>query len=74
MILCMITKNPYADPDAIALETKDFEAGNLPISPSYIRPTRLFTGEDALVMLTRGRVNAPKMTEVVDKVIEIVQR
>ena len=74
MILCMITKNPYADPDAVVLEAKDFEAGNLPISPSYIRPSRLFTGEDKLVMLSSGRVNAPKLTEVVEKAVEIIQR
>lgn len=74
MILCMITKNPYADADAILLEAKDFESGNLPINPSYIRPSRLFTGEDALVLLSSGRVNAPKLTEVVEKVIEIVKR
>jgi hypothetical protein len=70
----MITKNPYADPDVITLEGKDFESGNLPIDPSYIRPSRLFTGEDKLVMLSSGRINAPKLTEVVEKVTEIVHR
>jgi len=74
MILCMITKNPYADADAVLLETKDFESGNLPINPSYIRPSKLFTGEDKLVMRSSGRITAPKLTEVVAKVIEIVQR
>jgi mRNA interferase MazF len=74
MILCMITSNPYADNDAVLLETKDFESGNLPISPSYIRPSRLFTAEDALTLITKGRLTAPKMTEVVSKVVEIVQR
>src|ERR1044072_8805362 len=73
MILCMITKNPYADPDAVVLETKDFETGNLPVSPSYISPSRLFTGEDKLVLLSSGRVNAPKLTEVVEKTVEIIQ-
>lgn len=74
MILCMITSNPYADVDAIRLESKDFESGNLPVSPSYIRPSRLFTGEDILVLQSSGRINAPKMTEVVNKVVEIVER
>ena len=73
MILCMITKNPR-DTDAIRLETADFDKGSLPISPCYIRPSRLFTGEDALVQLSRGNVSAVKLAEVINKVVEIVQR
>ena len=73
MILCMITKNP-ADPDAIKLETTDFARGNLPISPCYIRPARLFTGEDALVMLSKGHLTGAKLNEVTTKVVEIVTR
>lgn len=73
MILCMITKNPR-DADAISLEASDFDKGNLPVSPCYIRPSRLFTGEDMLVQLSRGNVKAAKLTEVINKVVEIVQR
>ena len=73
MILCMITKSPY-DADAVSLETKDFAVGDLPVTPSYIRPSRLFTGEDTLVLLSRGRISAGKLTEVTNKVIEIVRR
>ena len=73
MILCMITRNPR-DADSITLETADFDNGDLPISPTYIRPTRLFTGEDNLVQRSRGQISAAKLNEVVNKVIEIVQR
>ena len=55
MILCMITSYT-PDADAIQLEAADFVQGNLPTDPCFIRPARLFTGEDGLVLRSRGRL------------------
>lgn len=73
MILCMITTFTL-DPDAIRLEAADFAAGGLPNNPSFIRPARLFTGTDKLAVKSKGHLLPAKITEVVNKVVEIVQR
>lgn len=73
MILCLITKSPR-DADAIRLETVDFKAGGLPTVPSYIRPSRLFTGKDVKVILSRGHVSPAKLAQVIEKLVEIVSR
>jgi mRNA interferase MazF len=73
MILCMITSST-ADADAIQLEAVDFAQGSLPADPCFIRPARLFTGEDTLVVRSRGRLLPAKITEVTNKIIEIVSR
>lgn len=72
MILCSITKTPR--PDSIPLRQSDFKSGGLPIDPSYIRPTRLFTAKDTRVLLSRGQVTETKVSEVTSKIVEIVTR
>src|SRR6266404_1827051 len=59
MILCMISTNS-SDPDCLPLRNNDFTQGNLPTSPSYIRPSRLFTGKDTKVIKSRGRISQAK--------------
>ena len=73
MILCMITKYPR-DADSILLATADFVAGDLPVDPSFIRPARLFTGEDTKVIKSKGRLSPAKLTQIIEKLIEIVSR
>ena len=73
MVLCMISKQS-ADPDCLPLTDGDFTQGNLPTSPSYIRPTRLFTGHDAKVVKSRGQVSQAKLTQVTNKLIQILMR
>jgi mRNA interferase MazF len=73
MILCMITSYT-PDGDAIRLEAADFSAGGLPADPCFIRPARLFTGEDKLVVRSKGQLRPAKLREVTNKIIEIVSR
>ena len=40
-ILCQVTGNPYADPEAIQITDRDFETGSLQ-GVSYARPAKLF--------------------------------
>ena len=47
-ILCQITSNPYADPNAILLEPQNFVRGSLGLR-SYARPGKLFTGNEQLI-------------------------
>jgi uncharacterized protein (DUF4415 family) len=46
-IACQITSNPYADPRAVELGSRDFTAGGLPRT-SHARPGKLFTANENL--------------------------
>lgn len=48
IILCQITSKAYADPNAIELRQQDFTQGQL-IQLSYIRPSKIFTANIAIV-------------------------
>ena len=71
IILCQITSKMVRDKYSIQLGNDDFQIGNLN-QPSNIRPNRIFTAEKALILYPVGRVKSEKMTEVIDKIIEII--
>jgi len=73
LILCQITSRQVQDRDAIPLEDKDFASGGLR-QPSNVRPNRIFTADRALVLYRAGNLNARKLSEVVDGLIEILRR
>jgi len=72
LILCQITSQRIRDNYAIPLEDKDFETGGLR-QKSNIRPNRLFTADQHIVLYKAGHLRAEKLTEVIRKIIEIVQ-
>jgi hypothetical protein len=59
-ILCQITSKPYADARAIRLEGSDFASGGLELT-SYVRPGKLFTANETLMIETVGRLRADKL-------------
>jgi mRNA interferase MazF len=73
MILCMITSQSTQDPDAIPLDTPDFADGTLQ-KPSYIRPSRLFTGENSIVSYRAGGLLPAMIDTVTDAVVNILRR
>jgi mRNA interferase MazF len=68
---CQITAS-IRDNYAIPLEDTDFQSGGLKQS-SNIRPNRLFTADRHIVLYKVGQLKPEKMTEVVRKIVEIVQ-
>ena len=50
----------------------DFESGTLQQS-SNVRPNRLFTADEQIVLYQAGRLNPVKTNEVITKIIEILQ-
>jgi len=72
LLLCQITSQRIRDNYAIPLEDTDFQSGSLKQS-SNIRPNRLFTADRHIVLYKVGQLRAEKMTEVVRKIVEIVQ-
>ena len=73
MILCMITSQSTRDADAILLRNQDFAQGSLH-QESYIRPTRLITADEDIVIRRVGKISASLTQEVVQKLIEIFSR
>ncbi|MBW4540441.1 MAG: type II toxin-antitoxin system PemK/MazF family toxin [Myxacorys chilensis ATA2-1-KO14] len=73
LILCQIISQSISDNYAIAVENSDFDLGSLRQS-SNIRPNRLFTADQQIILSKVGRVKAEKLDEVIAKLIEILQQ
>ena len=69
-ILCQITSQARFDSYSVAVEPTDFTAGGLNQS-SRIRPNRLFTADEGIILYRAGRISTAKLTEVVNGLIEI---
>ncbi|PHM09190.1 type II toxin-antitoxin system PemK/MazF family toxin [Nostoc sp. 'Peltigera malacea cyanobiont' DB3992] len=72
LILCQITSQSVSDIYAIELNNRNFSYGRLN-QPSNIRPNRIFTADQEIVLYQAGQVKPEKLTEVINKVIEIIQ-
>jgi mRNA interferase MazF len=71
-ICVQITSNPYADPKAIELTSKDFTDGGL-IRVSYIRPGKLFTANETLFRRCVANVSKQKFQAIVGAVISLLR-
>jgi len=63
LILCQITSQFRPDPYSIPLLIGDFEQGRLAVD-SFLRPNRLFTVEQSVVLYTAGKIRQAKLNEV----------
>jgi mRNA interferase MazF len=72
LILCQITSQAIRDQYAVPLQDDDFDKGGLQ-RPSNVRPNRLFTADSQIVLYRVGSLHRTKLTEVIDKVVEIIQ-
>jgi len=66
LILCQITSRAHWDSFAVPLDKSDCERGQLD-GPCFIRPQRLFTVEQHLILLSVGKATAEKFDEVFKK-------
>ena len=73
VILCPITSQATRDPDAVLVVTRDFQQGSLQ-QDSYIRPTHLITADEGLVLYRVGTLTTAKMTEVTNRLIQVLTR
>jgi mRNA interferase MazF len=71
IILCQITSKDVNDDYAITLQTQEFIDGNLN-QDSNIRPNRLFTADESIIVYKAGAININKMNLVIEKTIEIL--
>ena len=71
VILCQITSQAVRDSDAVILEQADFVDGGLR-QTSNIRPNRLFTAEESIILYRAGIIRAQKLAEVQQQLIAIL--
>ena len=67
LILCQITSQARSDGYSVALGLADFERGCLAVD-SFIRPNRLFTVEQSVILYAAGKVEDAKLKEVCAKI------
>lgn len=72
LILCQLTSRLISDEYAVGLEASDFSSGGLRQS-SNIRPNRLFTADRQIILSTGGQLKPDKLTEAIERVVELLQ-
>ena len=72
LILCQITSQSISDQYAISLIDEEFQSGSLK-RKSNIRPNRIFTADTHIILYKIGHVKNEKLSEVINKIIQIVQ-
>jgi mRNA interferase MazF len=73
LILCQITTNLNGDRSAVLIETKDFVNGKLDRS-SNIRPNKLFTADQNIIIKIAGHLKPEKTNEAIQKLKELLDR
>jgi mRNA interferase MazF len=67
LILCQITSRAHSDAFAIPLDKSDCERSEID-QPCFIRPQRLFTVEQHVILHSIGKVTTEKFDEVFKRV------
>jgi len=72
VILCQITSKEVSDYYAIPLSMQEFKEGSLHLD-SNIRPNRLFTADESIIVYKAGSLIKEKVNAVIDMVFEILK-
>jgi len=73
VILCQITSQRVKDKYAIPIDENNFETGTLK-QRSNIRPNRIFTADQHIILHQVGRLKSEKASEVIEKVVNILRQ
>lgn len=71
LVLCQITSQGRGDPHAVVIEDRDFESGGLR-RRSFVRPGRLFTAEETIVLYAAGTLRAAVVEQIMGTLIEVL--
>ena len=71
-ILCQITSKMKNDDYGISLEEKDFDEGTLK-QASFIRPNRIFTAHQSIILYKVGSIRVTKLNETIEKVCRMLR-
>ncbi len=72
VILCQITSQQVTDSYAVIIEASDFTVGGLN-QVSNVRPNRLFTADQNIILYKAGQLTPAKLGEVIAAIIQILQ-
>ena len=72
VILCQITSQNSTDINAISLTNNDFISGGLN-RHSFIRPNRLFTADQNIILYKAGQLKTEKTNQVITRIISIIR-
>ncbi len=70
LILCQITSQSRRDGYSVPLSDGDFERGHLNVA-SFIRPNRLFTVDQSIILYSAAKVKTSKLNEARAKIREL---
>jgi mRNA interferase MazF len=70
LILCQVTSHALRDAYAVPVGQQDFETGTLR-QDSNVRPNRLFTADEHIVLYRVGRLRPQKTGQVIARLLEI---
>jgi len=71
LIVCQITSQYKSDSWALPLAKSDFAAGQLPVE-SFIRPNKIFTASQSLILYAAGHLSKAKVNDITSAVIKII--
>ncbi|MCR4368826.1 MAG: type II toxin-antitoxin system PemK/MazF family toxin [archaeon] len=71
-ILCQITSQKTRDSYSIPLSEKDFSMGSLH-QRSNVRPNKLFTADNSIILYRAGTLGKEKTAEIVEKICSIIR-
>lgn len=71
-VLCQVTSNPYGDASAAELTASSFASGGL-TRDSYVRPGKLFTASEAIVVSVAGILGPAVHRDVVERVVTVLR-
>lgn len=72
LLLCQITSRPFSDPRAISITNTDFQKGSLPRN-SFIRPLKLFTASQDIIICEMGILKKPNLEKVIFNLIQFLK-
>lgn len=72
IIVCQITSSKYGKRNIVQITKGDFLSGGLPVK-SYIRPDKLFTLSNKLVVGNLGKLRSAKTKEVKKELARILE-
>ena len=70
VILCQITSQACSDGHSVPLAANDFQRGRLAVD-SFIRPNRLFTVEQSVILYSTAKIREAKLQEVKTKIRQL---
>jgi len=73
LILCQITSQNVRDNMAIAFDTTDLINGTLNV-PSNIRPNRIFTADEHIVLYSIGTLKVDKLNDVITDITTMLKK